>query len=741
MIRIVSVAVFAALVAALFLVPGVSPARLATKQVAELLAEDAEVLDADGVPVLDGEGRPVTAPLWEVIFDGPAMTVETDEAGAETRVLQIGGGRFLVDEEVFQDGEVYDPIWPIASIKEVQRKLRSIVADEELAVRIDAYKKPDPEGFNLLTRVKGGTLSLQVEMGTTALARVERPWNPITPRSLLPPLVAIFLAILLRRPVVALFSGVWVGAVLVRLAGGAGLGGAVGRGLGDVFTGYLKDQLVDHARIDIILFVVFMLAMVGVITKAGGIRGMMNRIASLAQDARRTQVATWLMGLSVFFDDYANTILVGSTMRPLADRFRVAREKLAYIVDSTAAPVAGVSILSTWIAFEVSTFSAQLPDAGLAASDGYAIFIQTLPYRFYCWFTLLFVGFVVLTGRDFGPMLTAERRARSGRILREGATPLVGKAATELEADESVRPMASTALVPLGLFILTTLGMIVVNGSLAIGLLQPAEGFPWVFMGRAPGGFLESATGILYGGSGEGPLKWGAIVGFAASVALALAHGLSLPKILGAALNSLRAMGVALLILYLAWMVGAVCSDLGTAKYLSATLYTKTPYVVLPVALFLLSGLIAFSTGSSWSTMTILLPLVVGLAYDIGYAGSPDLADSAARQFGLFVMVVSIGAVLEGAIFGDHCSPISDTTVMSSIACASDHVDHVRTQAPYAAITMGVALLFGYFPVVFLGLSPWVCLGTGAALLFAVVRLRGRRPEDDPLPEAQAPSA
>ena len=204
-----------------------------------------------------------------------------------------------------------------------------------------------------------------------------------------------------------------------------------------MLTTYFRGQLVDRARIEIILFVIFMLAMVGVVTKAGGIRGMMNRIASLAQDARKTQIATWIMGLSVFFDDYANTILVGSTMRPLADRFRIAREKLAYIVDSTAAPVAGVSILSTWIAFEVSTFSAQLPDAGMAPSDGYAVFIQTLPYRFYCWFTLLFVAFVVFS--EAGLRAHAHRRTtRPGRkLLRDGATPLVGKAATELEADEA----------------------------------------------------------------------------------------------------------------------------------------------------------------------------------------------------------------------------------------------------------------------------------------------------------------
>lgn len=734
MIRIASVAVFAALVAALFLVPGVSPASLATKQLADLLDEQATTLDETGAARLDENGDPITKPLWEVVLDGAAVPAETDEAGVEWRTFELGGGRIVVDPEVYQKGETFDPIWPIEMIKSVQRKLRATVADQGLPVRIDAYKKPDRGALNLFARVTPEALVLQAEFGEKPIAVAETPFRPITQRSLLPPLVAIFLAILLRRPVVALFAGVWAGAVLVRMAGGAALASASGQGFLDVFRTYFDGQLRDQARIEIILFVVFMLAMVGVITKAGGIRGMMNRIASLAQDARRTQIATWFMGLSIFFDDYANSILVGSTMRPLADKFRIAREKLAYIVDSTAAPVAGVSILSTWIAFEVSTFSTQLPDAGLAPSDGYAVFIQTLPYRFYCWFTLLFVAFVVFSGRDFGPMLTAERRARGGQVLRDGATPLVGKAATELEAEGNVTPFASTALVPLAAFILTTLGMIIFTGSLAVGLLKSVDGFPFVAAGAAPGTFIETATGILYGGSGETPLMYGAIVGFVVAALIALKRGLGLGKILSASFNSLRAMGVALLILYLAWMVGAVCADLGTAKYLAATLSTKTPYVLLPVALFLLSGLIAFSTGSSWSTMTILLPLVVGVSYDIGYAGSPDLSDSAARSFGLFVMMVSIGAVLEGAIFGDHCSPISDTTVMSSIACASDHVDHVRTQAPYAILTMLVALFVGYFPVVFLGLSPWLSLLIGAAVLYGVLRIRGKRADDEVAP-------
>ena len=766
MIRILAVAVFVALVAALFLAPGVKPSTLATKQIADLLEE---AIPASESSIDSAEEDEVA--LWKEIFASSAIGSEETEDGEQQRFLRMGGVRLVLAPDVIREGEVYDPSLSGEAGKAIVRRLRAIAANEEIDIRIDPFRKPDPAGANFLGVVKADSLVLSVQVdesgsgapifSDTPFSVGEAPgdgssadgssagdsaasgalptftnmplavravdWNPITPRSLLPPLVAIFLAILLRRPVIALFAGVWVGAFLVLRTAGTQTLAATHESLVDVFDVYFASEFRDRARVEIVLFVIFMLAMVGILTKAGGIRGIMNKIARLAQDARRTQIATWFMGLAIFFDDYANTILVGSTMRPLADKFRIAREKLAYIVDSTAAPVAGVSLLSTWIAFEVSTFSAQLPDAGLAPSDGYAVFLQTLPYRFYCWFTLLFVGLVVFSGRDFGPMLTAERRARGGKVLRDGATPLVGKAATELEADDDIKPRASTALVPLFAFVATTLGMIVYSGAVSIGLLERVSGFPYVALGEAPGGFIETATGILYGGSGGFPLMAGAMAGFVVAAFMAILVGLRVDKILMAAFNSLRAMGVALVILYLAWMVGRVCDDLGTAEYLSATLSTATPYVVLPVALFLLSGLIAFSTGSSWSTMTILLPLVIGLTYDVGYNGSPDSTDAGARAFALFLMTVSIGAVLEGAIFGDHCSPISDTTVMSSIACASDHVDHVRTQAPYALLTMSVALGVGYFPVVFLEISPYVSIALGAAVLLAFLMIKGKR--------------
>ncbi|MDA1263582.1 MAG: Na+/H+ antiporter NhaC family protein [Planctomycetota bacterium] len=671
----------------------------------------AEGADVPGKPLPDRkrkEGDPTPPTLWELIADDAQ---EDEDLGKLVRVRLL--------EQTLMMG-TQDPKLHADLAGSVLRGLRAIGADDG-GFRVLEHTQPEPgldayvkEDFGLVA-VTGayltqGAVQLAVDLpdGRLVWAWGKSPAPGGT--SLLPPLVAILLAIILRQPVLALLAGVLVGSVLVLVVAGQGIFGAAFPGLRGVFDIYLWNELIDSDRQKIVAFVIFMLAMVGVIIKAGGIHGLMQRIARLAKDARRTQIATWFMGLAIFFDDYANSILVGSTMRSLTDKFKVAREKLAYIVDSTAAPVAGISILSTWIAFEVSTFSAQLPDAGLSPDQGYEIFLRTLPYRFYCLFTLFFVGLIVFTGRDFGPMLTAERRARAGQVLREGAKPMVGKEATELEASPKVTPKASMALVPILVFVFTTLGYIFFAGG---GHELGASLFT-----------IEGATTVLYDGSGFDPLMYGSLAGLVVAAVMAAAVGLR-GEIPSSAWASLRSMGVALIILYLAWSIGAICGDLNTAEYLAVLLGDSINPLLLPVILFALSGFVAFSTGSSWSTMTILLPLVVGLAFHMG--------ETLPGFGGEMMVVVSIGAVLEGAIFGDHCSPISDTTVMSSIACASDHVDHVRTQMPYAITTMVVALLCGYLPAVILGLSPWLSLLLGCAALTAIVLWKGQRADDGPL--------
>ncbi|MEZ5976101.1 MAG: Na+/H+ antiporter NhaC family protein, partial [Planctomycetota bacterium] len=556
-----------------------------------------------------------------------------------------------------------------AAAEELDRELRSSWI-RSLRALIDKEGHPLPDQD--LAQAKPGSPTVRFERvdGRITKATVTLgPGGPVLhaqrdhtlpgPLSLLPPLIAILLAILLRRPVLSLICGVIGGAWVVYGLAGGGLGSGVLHGTPAVFTNYLWGVLKDEVKYEIVAFIVAMLSMVGIMTRAGGIQGLMDQIARIAGNTKRTRIATYLMGLAVFFDDYANTILVGATMRPLSDHFKVAREKLAYIVDSTAAPVAGLSLFSTWIAFEVSTFQSALPDAGLTSAEGYSIFLQTLPFRFYCLFTLVLVALVVFLGRDFGPMLSAERRAQTGLLLRDGARPMVGKAATELEMEAGIVPRAHVALIPLGLFVgVTLISILVMGGAFTSDRLSSFQGW----------------TQILYDGSGSKPLMYGALAGLIAVTLLAVRAGLR-SGIWTAAASSLMAMGVAIAILYLAWMLAKVCEDLGTSSYLSVQLGDSLPPLLLPTILFLLSALIAFSTGSSWSTMVILLPLVVGLAYRLG---------TGTELGGHLLMVMSIGAVLEGSIFGDHCSPISDTTVMSSIASASDHIDHVRTQLPYA---------------------------------------------------------
>ena len=696
MTRVLSLLAIAAVVLGLFWLPQPDAARLGAAHVGSLLTEGTGP---------DGE-EPL---LWRFLLDSPAADLEgkTYTLFVRTRGIQRG-------EEPVLD-RIHAEVG--ASIK---RDLRALLAEEDRQLEV-VYDPGGERGADLIASLtEPGRLALTVQLPDGLRATVGKAWHPPDGRSLLPPLVAILLAILLRKPVIALFAGVAVGAALVRSIGGAPLTESAGGGILDVFGVYLLQELLDRDRQMIVAFVLFMLAMVGVITRAGGIRGVMDRISRLAASAKSSQVATWLMGLVVFFDDYANTILVGSTMRPLTDRFKVAREKLAYVVDSTAAPVAGISILSTWIAFEVSTFSAQLPDAGLAPDQGYEIFLRTLPFRFYCIFTIFFVGLVTLTGRDFGPMLAAERRARGGKLLRDGAQPMVGEAATRLKAAPHVRPRAVVALLPILTFVAVTLWVIFRDGG-GLTVFQEGEGF--ADFGELLS--IEGLTQVLYDGSGFAPMMWGSLAGLVLAALLALAAGLRW-DIASAAFASVRSMAVGLAILYLAWSIGRLCLDLDTAEYLSALVGDAINPILLPVALFLLAGFVAFATGSSWGTMTILLPLVVGLAYTMG--------NTLEGFGGEAMLVVSIGAVLEGAIFGDHCSPISDTTVMSSIASASDHIDHVRTQMPYAVTTMAVAMVAGYVPAVLFGLSPWVSLLAGCALLVLLLLWKGRRAEEPATP-------
>ncbi|MBT4559459.1 MAG: Na+/H+ antiporter NhaC family protein [Planctomycetes bacterium] len=530
--------------------------------------------------------------------------------------------------------------------------------------------------------------------------------------SLLPALLAILLAFLLRSTLISLSIGVIAGTILVvQSSHHTAFGYLFGHILGDKIFG-------DSFHLYILGFVFILSSMVALITRMGGIEGMVLSMTGMARNSRSVQAVAYALGLSIFFDDYANTIVVGNSCRPLFDRLKVSRAKLAYIVDSTAAPVAGVAVLSTWVAYQISTFAPQLPTIGLEESMGYSIFLETIPYRFYCLLAIVMVGLVIWTRRDFGPMLEAERQAAAAPTHSPNETPLDKSAVTQttITMAEWVTPRSFNGWLPLVTMISMTAFLLFYSGAEAMTSSALAEA-------KAAGTTSYLRELLAHADSSES-IFFGSLASLV--LALLMSLGQRLIPLSDALITTTRGMGTLIkdgvMVLVLAWSIGEVCQSLGTADWLVASLQNSMAPQWLPLALFATSCFVAFATGSSWTTMAIMQPNVVLLAHRLG---SQLPADSPIDSH--LLLILSIGAVLEGSIFGDHCSPISDTTVLSSTASACKHIVHVRTQAPYALLVVGIALLVGYLPTVLLGPHPAISLGIGAVLLFAFLRLVGKQ--------------
>ena len=507
--------------------------------------------------------------------------------------------------------------------------------------------------------------------------------------SILPPLLAIALALLFRHVLVALVLGVWLGAFLLSdlapLASFARL-----------LDTYIVHAIADPGHASILVFSLLLGGMLGLMTQSGGAKGLASWVGNDSTSRRRAQLTTWFLGLLIFFDDYANSLLIGSSMRPVTDRLRISREKLAFLVDATAAPVASLALISSWIGVEVGYIGEQLTQLGIER-DAYVTFIETIPFRFYPILMLLFVAWVGFRGRDFGPMLRAERRAlETGSVLRPGAQPASDFHEESVPDEVPGRPM--NALIPVLVLVLVAALGIFVDGRakvLSAGL-EPSL--------RAIVGEASSSAAILWA-TGAGCLS-----------ALALSVGtraLSFGESIEAWMSGMRSMLFAAVILVLAWSLSAVCRDLDTASFLIAVFGDWIAPTWIPAAVFVLAALVSFATGTSWGTMAILFPLVVPLAHRIAPGNET-------------ILLGTVSSILAGSVWGDHCSPISDTTVLSSMATSCDHMDHVRTQLPYALFIGAVSLLCAELPVAAGWYGPWVGLLLGAAVTIGVFELVSR---------------
>ena len=552
-----------------------------------------------------------------------------------------------------------------------------------------------------------GELPLEVVVGDA----VHSIAPPLVPGwfSILPPLIAIALALIFHEVVSSLFVGVWLGCLFVA---GYNPFAAVLM----TIDRFVRPALADSSHAAIVLFSLLLGGMVGIMSRTGGTRAIVEALTPLATSRRRGQFATWLAGLAIFFDDYANTLIVGNTMRPLTDRLKISREKLAYIVDSTAAPVAVLVFVSTWVGFEISLIgdglrlaAEQNPgDPALAQSllsaSPFSVFLHTIPFLFYPLLAVFTVALLAWTGRDFGPMLAAERRASAGAgLYRNGA-----QLAADTEGDIQEAPPGTPLRWWNGGLPVITVVVTVVIGLLYTGAQAVPEGDP------------HTLQNILGNADPFNTLLWGSLLGCIMGIVLAVGQRiLSLSQAVAAMVGGMRAMMLAMIILVLAWSLGEVTNAVGTASFLSSALSDRMPIQLLPVSVFVIAAGISFATGTSWGTMAILLPLAISLSVALGGAIS---FDGGAHYT---VLLGAISSVMAGSIFGDHCSPISDTTVLSSMASGCDHVDHVRTQLPYALVVAFVGMLVGDIPTAF-GFSPWLSLLLGAAVIGAVVRFVGK---------------
>ena len=477
--------------------------------------------------------------------------------------------------------------------------------------------------------------------------------------TLLPPLVAIVLAILTRQVFISLIVGIFLGYVLLA-------DGNVWIGFLDTLQG-LVDVFADAGNTRTIMFCALVGALIVFMQRSGGVAGFIEAIDRRLRryEAQRdgssrivVQLLAWLTGVLVFVESSISVLTVGTLYRPIFDKLGVSREKLAYIADSSSAPSSILIPFNGWGAFIM----------GLLASQGFenpfGTMLRALGYNFYAFAAIVMVPIVILTGVEWGPMKRAEQRARRGQVLNEGATPVVDESLTSVEAKEGVTPRAFNMVVPILIMVICMPLMLAYTGW--------ADARQLLGEGADAGELLFQAIGS---GSGSTAVLTGVTISILVSMVVYKVQGIfGIRESVDLVLKGIAGLIPLALLMLLAFAIGALCRQLETGIYVSEVARGLLSPGLVPFLVFVVTCFIAFSTGTSWGTFAIMIPIAVPMA----------------QQMDANVLM-AIAAVLGGGVFGDHCSPISDTTILSSMASSTDHIDHVKTQLPYAGVAGAVA--------------------------------------------------
>ncbi len=455
--------------------------------------------------------------------------------------------------------------------------------------------------------------------------------------SILPPLLAIFLAIKTKHVYISLVLGIWLGWTIIHSWNPVS-------GLIDTL-GALVNVFKDEDNTRVILFSGLVGAIITFTQYSGGMKGFINWVVGkgLVRTRKSAGLLAWFLGFIIFIEANICVLVSGAVTRPIFDKLKISREKLSYILDSTSAPKCILIPLNAWGAFVIGLLVIQ------GVENPVRVLISSMPFNFYAIFALLIVLIVVVTEKDFGPMKKAEHRVRvENKLLRDGAEPLISAEVVQMEAKEGIPPRALNMILPV----------------VTMVVMMPVV-------------LLITGKGNLMEGSGSASVLWAVIAGLAVGAVAYRAQGIMKVK----EITDIFMKGVGGLIplaslMILAFAIGDICDALGTGPFVAQAAKSTLNPGIIPTVIFLVSCFIAFSTGTSWGTFAIMIPIAVPMINIIGL--HPGLI---------------IAAVLGGGVFGDHCSPISDTTIISSMASATDHIDHVRTQLPYALTAAGFSLL------------------------------------------------
>ena len=529
--------------------------------------------------------------------------------------------------------------------------------------------------------------------------------------TLIPPIVAILLAFITKNVVISLFIGVLSGGFILNLTG-FNVFGALTQAFLD-FINRALNSLSDPWNAGIVMQVLVIGGVINLVAKMGGAKAIAEALAKKAKTAKSAQLITWFLGICVFFDDYANSLIVGPIMRPVADKMKISRERLAFIIEATAAPIAGLAIISTWIGLEVSLISEGFESIGVEAS-GFGVFLQTIPYRFYNILILAFIVITIITLREFGPMRKAEISARKLKDLTNEEIAVTSSHMDELEPKEGVKLSIWNAIVPIGALIISAIVAFYYSGYSSI--MAGDDIAIKAIVTNSPLSF-KAILEVFAASDASIALLQSAIFSTVVAIVMAVWKKIfTISEAIEVWIDGMKGLIITGVILILAWSLGSVIKELGAAEYLVEALNGAIPAFLLPSLIFILGAIISFSTGSAYGTMSILMPLAIPLAYKI----NPEMS----------FVIVSTSAVLTGAIFGDHCSPISDTTILSSMGAGCSHIDHVKTQMWYALFVAAITILFGYIPAGF-GLPIYIVLPMSCVALFIGVMIFGKKVEEE----------